>query len=79
MRAVRHDYVAPDGLPLSGWLYTPHEVRGPNRTVVSFHGGPESQSRPGFNTRAQLFVDAGFVYAEPNVRGRAALGRRRTS
>ena len=44
---VRHDYVAPDGLPLSGWLYTPRGVRGPNRTVVSFHGGPEGQERPG--------------------------------
>jgi len=40
---VRYDYVAPDGLPLSGWLYTPPGMRGANRTVVSFHGGPEGQ------------------------------------
>ena len=31
---VRHDYVAPDGLPLSGWLYTPRGVHGPEP-----HGG----------------------------------------
>ncbi len=43
--------------------------------VVSFHGGPEGQSRPGFNPTAQLFVDAGFVYAQPNVRGSDGYGR----
>jgi hypothetical protein len=37
--------------------------------VVSFHGGPEGQAVSGFSTRAQLFVDEGFVYVEPNVRG----------
>ena len=57
---VRHDYVAPDGLPLSGWLYTPPGVRGPNRTVVSFHGGPEGQERPDWSPVAQSLVAAGL-------------------
>ncbi|MBM4377637.1 MAG: prolyl oligopeptidase family serine peptidase, partial [Deltaproteobacteria bacterium] len=48
---------------------------GPCPVIVSFHGGPEAQAVAGFNTRAQLFVDAGFVYAEPNVRGSDGYGR----
>jgi dipeptidyl aminopeptidase/acylaminoacyl peptidase len=43
--------------------------------VVSFHGGPESQARPGFSVGAQMFVDAGFVYVEPNVRGSDGYGK----
>ena len=43
--------------------------------IVSFHGGPEGQALPGFNVAAQAFVDAGFVYAEPNVRGSDGFGK----
>ena len=43
--------------------------------VVSFHGGPEGQSRPGFNRAAQLFVSRGFIYVEPNVRGSDGYGK----
>ncbi|MDB4939518.1 MAG: Acylamino-acid-releasing enzyme [Labilithrix sp.] len=43
--------------------------------VVSFHGGPEGQSLPGFHAFAQLFVDAGFVFVEPNVRGSDGYGK----
>ena len=45
------------------------------RWSSSFHGGPEGQSAPGFSARAQLFVDAGFVYVEPNVRGSDGYGK----
>jgi dipeptidyl aminopeptidase/acylaminoacyl peptidase len=48
---------------------------GPPPVVVHFHGGPEGQSVPGFDTTAQLFVDAGFVWAEPNVRGSEGYGK----
>jgi dipeptidyl aminopeptidase/acylaminoacyl peptidase len=44
--------------------------------VVSFHGGPESQSVPGFSPGAQLYVDAGFVFVEPNVRGSDGQGKK---
>jgi dipeptidyl aminopeptidase/acylaminoacyl peptidase len=50
-------------------------AEGPCPVIVSFHGGPESQTVAGFNTRAQIFVDAGFVYAEPNVRGSDGYGK----
>jgi len=72
---VRHQYVAADGLPLSGWLYTPPGVRGPNRTVVSFHGGPEGLERPAYSPVAQSLVAAGFTVFAPNVRGSGGFGR----
>jgi dipeptidyl aminopeptidase/acylaminoacyl peptidase len=72
---VRHDYVAPDGLPLSGGLYRPHGVQGPDRTVVSFHGGPEGQERPAWSPVAQSLVAAGFTVFAPNVRGSGGYGR----
>ncbi|HEX7085123.1 MAG TPA: prolyl oligopeptidase family serine peptidase [Vicinamibacterales bacterium] len=43
--------------------------------VVEFHGGPESQATPGFSGFAQLFVDAGFIFVEPNVRGSDGYGK----
>lgn len=43
--------------------------------VVNFHGGPESQQRAGFSPRVQAFVDAGFIYVRPNVRGSRGLGK----
>jgi dipeptidyl aminopeptidase/acylaminoacyl peptidase len=72
---VPHDYVAPDGLPLSGWLYVPPGVHGPNRTVVSFHGGPEGQERPSWSPVAQSLVASGFTVFAPNVRGSGGGGR----
>jgi dipeptidyl aminopeptidase/acylaminoacyl peptidase len=72
---VRHVYPAADGLLLSGWLYTPPGVRGPNRTVVSFHGGPEGQERPAYSPVAQSLVAAGFTVFAPNVRGSGGFGR----
>lgn len=42
--------------------------------IVDFHGGPEGQSVPGFNSHAQIYIDAGFIYVEPNVRGSNGYG-----
>lgn len=47
----------------------------PCPVIVLFHGGPEGQARPGFSPRVQILVDAGFVVAEPNVRGSDGYGR----
>jgi len=70
----RRRYPAHDGTELDGWLYTPPGVRGPNRTVVSFHGGPEGQERPGFSPVAQSLVAAGLTVFAPNVRGSGGHG-----
>jgi dipeptidyl aminopeptidase/acylaminoacyl peptidase len=72
---VRHEYVAFDGLALSGWLYRPAGGSGPNRTVVSFHGGPEGTERPAYSPVAQSLVAAGFTVFAPNVRGSGGFGR----
>jgi dipeptidyl aminopeptidase/acylaminoacyl peptidase len=50
-------------------------VRGPHRTVVSFHGGPEGQERPAYSPVAQSLVAAGFAVFAPNVRGSGGRGR----
>jgi dipeptidyl aminopeptidase/acylaminoacyl peptidase len=71
----RLDYRAPDGMPLSGWLYTPRGSAAPNRTVVSFHGGPEGQERPAYNPLVQSLVAAGLTVFAPNVRGSGGFGR----
>ncbi|SEP10027.1 S9 family peptidase [Trujillonella endophytica] len=72
---VRIDYRGDDGTPLHGWLYTPPDVHGPNRTVVSFHGGPEGQERPAWSPVAQSLVAAGLTVFAPNVRGSGGQGR----
>jgi dipeptidyl aminopeptidase/acylaminoacyl peptidase len=72
---VLHEYRAPDGLPLSGWLYTPSGVGAPNRTVVTFHGGPEGQERPDYSPVIQSLVAAGLTVFAPNVRGSGGFGR----
>lgn len=43
--------------------------------IISFHGGPESQSVPRFNPIVNLYVQRGFVYAQPNVRGSDGYGK----
>ncbi len=43
--------------------------------VIEFHGGPEGQARPGFSGHAQLFVDSGFIFVQPNVRGSNGYGK----
>jgi dipeptidyl aminopeptidase/acylaminoacyl peptidase len=72
---VRYDYAAHDGVRLSGWLYTPRGVNRANRTVVSFHGGPEGQERPAYSPVAQSLVAAGFTVFAPNIRGSGGFGR----
>jgi dipeptidyl aminopeptidase/acylaminoacyl peptidase len=80
-RVTLESYPARDGAKIPMFVRRPEGCstrkpeEGPCRVVVSFHGGPEGQSVAGFSVRAQLFVDAGFVYAEPNVRGSDGYGR----
>jgi len=47
----------------------------PCPVVVEFHGGPEGQVTPGFSAYAQLFVDAGLIFMQPNVRGSDGYGK----
>lgn len=47
----------------------------PCPVIVNFHGGPEAQALPGFDRHAQVFVDAGYIYLEPNIRGSSGYGK----
>lgn len=69
-------YPARDGTKIPMFVRRPATCAAdPCPVIVSFHGGPESQARPGFSPNAQLFVDAGFIYVEPNVRGSSGYGK----
>jgi dipeptidyl aminopeptidase/acylaminoacyl peptidase len=67
-------YPSSDGLELTGWLYRVPGRTGPGPTVVSFHGGPESQERPAFAQVAQALVVAGCAVFAPNIRGSSGSG-----
>jgi len=43
--------------------------------IVSVHGGPEGQSRPGFNALFQYYLSRGYAVLDPNVRGSTGYGK----
>jgi dipeptidyl aminopeptidase/acylaminoacyl peptidase len=72
-------FPAHDGLELSGWLYqppSPLETKPAGPVVISFHGGPESQERPSFNSTYQALLSRGISVFAPNVRGSAGFGKK---
>ncbi len=68
-------FVSHDGLGITGWLYRPRRAGASPPAVVSVHGGPEGQERPGFHPEHQLLAAAGFVVLAPNIRGSSGFGR----
>ncbi len=67
-----------DGVEISGFLYAPDPQKFPGKrpVLVSIHGGPESQSRPGFlGRRNYLINDMGIAVLLPNVRGSSGFGK----
>lgn len=74
-RAQLEFYPARDGTKIPMLVRRPAKCAEPCPVVVHFHGGPEGQSVPGYSSWAQLFVDAGFVFVEPNVRGSDGYGK----
>lgn len=74
-------YLAQDGTKIPMFVRTPKAceasiAKSPCPVVIQFHGGPEAQTQPGYSLVAQLFVDEGFIYAEPNVRGSTGYGKK---
>ena len=68
-----------DGETVSGFLYKPNPARFPGKRplIVSIHGGPESQTRPGFLGRNNyLLNEQGIAIFYPNVRGSSGYGKR---
>ena len=49
---------------------------GPHPVIVSIHGGPEGQYRPGFRSQVQTWIDLlGAAVVAPNVRGSSGYGK----
>ncbi|WP_254762054.1 S9 family peptidase [Natrinema marinum] len=74
-----------DGLEVPGFLTLPDEDEAGDSgadaddgdgvpVIVDIHGGPESQRRPSFSSVKQYFLDRGYAYFEPNVRGSSGYG-----
>ncbi len=81
-RVRRMDYPAQDGTRIPMFVRFPRgcapdeaPATDPCPVLVDFHGGPESQARPGFSPYRQIFVDAGYIVVQPNVRGSDGYGR----
>ena len=68
-------YPARDGAKIPMFVRRPKNPARPCPVIVEFHGGPEGQARPGFSPYGQMFVDAGFTFVEPNVRGSDGYGK----
>ena len=60
---------------VSAFVYEPAS-NGPHPVLISLHGGPESQFRPGFDPWIQYVVnELGFAVIAPNVRGSSGYGK----
>jgi dipeptidyl aminopeptidase/acylaminoacyl peptidase len=67
-----------DGLKVSGFLYRPDPRAFPGKRplIMNVHGGPEAQSRPGFQGRTNyLLNELGIAIFYPNVRGSTGYGK----
>jgi dipeptidyl aminopeptidase/acylaminoacyl peptidase len=68
-----------DGLEVSGFLYRPDPAKFPGKRplIMSVHGGPEAQSRPGFQGRSNYMLnEEGVALFYPNVRGSTGYGKK---
>lgn len=65
-----------DGRLIPAFLYRPPAARpgDPLPVIVYVHGGPESQTRPGFDYLVQYLVNRGYGVLAPNVRGSTGYG-----
>jgi dipeptidyl aminopeptidase/acylaminoacyl peptidase len=66
-----------DGLEISGFYYRPPaRFTGRRPVMISIHGGPESQFRPGFLGRTNYYLnELGIALIAPNVRGSSGYGK----
>ncbi|HVE77624.1 MAG TPA: S9 family peptidase, partial [Gemmatimonadaceae bacterium] len=66
-----------DGRQISGFLYKPPaRFTGKRPVIVSIHGGPEGQSRPGFIGASNYYLnEAGAAVIYPNIRGSTGYGK----
>jgi dipeptidyl aminopeptidase/acylaminoacyl peptidase len=64
-----------DGVSIPAFVYRPAGATGPTPVIIDIHGGPEGQTRPGWNPGAQYFANTlGATVILPNVRGSDGYG-----
>ncbi|UTP39833.1 prolyl oligopeptidase family serine peptidase [Phenylobacterium sp. LH3H17] len=69
-------FVSFDRRQIPAWVYRPKAAKEPTPVIIDIHGGPEGQSRPGFSTTYQYWVNAlGATVISPNVRGSTGYGK----
>ncbi len=68
-----------NGETVHGLYYAPHSERycgeGQPPLIVMIHGGPTSQSRADYDSRAQFFATRGIAVLDVNYRGSTGYGR----
>lgn len=66
-----------DGASIAGFLSTPPaRFTGKRPVIIDIHGGPEGQSRPGFQSMNSYFVnELGIAVIRPNIRGSTGYGK----
>lgn len=63
-----------DDLEITSFVHRP-EGEGPHPVIISIHGGPEAQARPGFSSTFMYWVhELGAAVLVPNVRGSTGFG-----
>ncbi len=70
-------YPSYDGLEIPAILYKPHEATTKNQVpaLLWIHGGPGGQSRLGFSSLIQYFVNHGYAILAVNNRGSSGYGK----
>jgi dipeptidyl aminopeptidase/acylaminoacyl peptidase len=65
---------AADG-PIPCFVYRPRGAQGPTPAILSPHGGPEAQSRPGLFPVHEALLTRGVAIVVPNIHGSTGYGR----
>jgi len=70
-------WISFDARTIGGFVtHPPPKFTGKRPVIVSIHGGPEGQARPGFMGRWNYFIDQmGVAVIQPNVRGSTGHGK----
>jgi dipeptidyl aminopeptidase/acylaminoacyl peptidase len=56
-------------------IYQPGDLKRNLPVIVSVHGGPEGQERPGFSALYQYYLSRGYAVLATNVRGSTGYGK----
>jgi dipeptidyl aminopeptidase/acylaminoacyl peptidase len=78
IRYPTFDQIGGQARTIPAFIYKPTNASPSNKrpVIINIHGGPEGQSRPGFSSTPQYWVnELGAAVIYPNVRGSTGYGR----